>query len=233
MFTIPNLLTSCNLLFGCLALVSLNKSNIDWCIYFIILAGVADFLDGFVAKRMNQNTELGVQLDSLSDVVSFGLLPGMMAYAMMEQMQLPMPSLAFFGFLLTLMAAFRLARFNVNVKQGNHYFKGLPVPASGLFFAGMLSLFQREEIRSSWLFHPFIFLSLILAISILMVSNVKMIKYFFYKRWMKMNGFILVIEGVSMLSAIWIGAGALSVVVLLHILISILIPLKHFQINTT
>ncbi len=66
-----------------------------------------------------------------------------------------------------------------------------------------------------------------------MVSNVKMIKYFFYKRWMKMNGFILVIEGVGMLSAIWIGAGALSVVVLLHILISILIPLKHFQINTT
>jgi len=233
MFTIPNLLTSCNLFFGCLALVSLQDQKYDWCIYFIILAGIADFLDGFVAKRLNQNSDLGVQLDSLSDVISFGLLPGMMAFHMMQSMQWPMPSMAFFSFLLTMMAAFRLARFNVNVKQGLSYFTGLPVPACGLFFAGLLSLYHHERWHDSFLFHPFVFLSLILSFSILMVSKVKILKIYFFRGWLKANGFVLIIEALGILSCIWIGAGALSVVVFMHIVISFILPFKHFQITSS
>ncbi|MBK8954708.1 MAG: CDP-alcohol phosphatidyltransferase family protein [Saprospiraceae bacterium] len=229
MFSIPNLLTSCNLMFGCCALVSLQKGNFDWCIYFMVLAGLADFLDGFVAKRMKQSSELGVQLDSLSDVVSFGLVPGLIAFTILENSQQPLQWIPFFGFLLTLMAAFRLARFNVNVKQAQTFFTGLPVPASGLFFAGLLSLYQNTGINNSWLFQPFIFLSLIIAFSILMVSRLKILKIYAQRDWIKKHMLLLFAQAVCFLFIPWLGAGILSLIILVHIIFSLILPFRNLQ----
>lgn len=227
MFTIPNLLTSCNLLFGCCALISLNKGNYDWCIYFMVLAGLADFLDGFVAKRLKQSSELGVQLDSLSDVVSFGLVPGMIAFHILELSNPVMQWIPFFGFLLTLMAAFRLARFNVNVNQAHNYFTGLPVPSSGLFFAGLLSLYSQQAAFSEWLFQPFVFLSLIIVISILMVSRLKILKIQFQREWLQKNGVVLFAETFCLVFSYYLGAGVLSLIIIVHILFSVIQPFRN------
>lgn len=195
----------------------------------MVLAGLADFLDGFVAKRLKQSSELGVQLDSLSDVVSFGLVPGMIAFHILEKTNPVMQWIPFFGFLLTLMAAFRLARFNVNIKQGNSYFTGLPVPANGLFFAGLLALYQQTDSFFNWIFQPFVFLSLIIVFSILMVSRLKIIKIQFSREWLQKNGVLLLVEAACILFSIWLGAGVLSLIILVHILFSLFHPFRNFQ----
>jgi CDP-diacylglycerol--serine O-phosphatidyltransferase len=229
MFTIPNLFTSCNLLFGCCALVSLQKGNAEWCIYFLVLAAFADLLDGFVARKMNKNSALGVQLDSLSDVVSFGLVPGMIAFGILESAHPAMSWIPFFAFSLTIMAAFRLARFNVHAGESLPYFTGLPVPACGLFFAGMLGMQGKFPAAESVLFHPFFFLGCVLLMSVLMVSRLKIIKYHFRKSWMRQYGYIPLIGAGSLVFAPWIGAGALSLGVLLHVILSLLLPDHHFK----
>lgn len=222
MFTIPNVLTSSNLFFGCAALVSLSKAEPGYCILFMVLAGIADFLDGFIAKKLKQNSELGLQLDSLSDVVSFGVVPGMICFGILETSQSAPSWMAYAGFLLSLMAAFRLARFNVTSLSTSSFFTGLPVPANGLFFAGLLYASEIGMNGKTIAVEPWLLLSLITLFSWLMISSIKIIKYRFDPVWLKKYGFILFLELLSLLSFFWIGAAALSLAVLLHLVLSLI-----------
>ncbi|MED4205010.1 CDP-diacylglycerol--serine O-phosphatidyltransferase [Neobacillus mesonae] len=128
---VPNLFTLGNLLCGVLS-ITLNMSGfIELASIFIFLSAFFDFLDGRVARRLKVNSELGVQLDSLADIVSFGVAPALLFHSIAPTSILT--SLAFILF--PLMGALRLARFNVKPTIG--YFKGLPIPAAGLPLAGM------------------------------------------------------------------------------------------------
>lgn len=222
MFTIPNVLTSSNLFFGCAALVSLSKSEPGYCILFMVLAGIADFLDGFVAKKLKQNSDLGLQLDSLSDVVSFGVVPGMICFDILEKSPWTPAWMAYTGFLISLMAAFRLARFNIMSTGPTSFFIGLPVPANGLFFAGILYACEIGLNGKTIAIEPWLLLGLIALFSWLMISSIKIIKYRFDSTWLKKYGFILLLELLSLMSFIWIGAAALSLAVLLHLILSLI-----------
>lgn len=125
---IPNIVTLCNLLAGCLSIWSATQGNILWAGLFIFFGAVADFLDGMVARLLNVSSELGAQLDSLSDLVTFGVAPAFIAMHFIAD-----PQLQFVAFLLPLCAAIRLARFSLGGQSTS--FSGIPSPASGMFWA--------------------------------------------------------------------------------------------------
>ncbi|WP_423801009.1 CDP-diacylglycerol--serine O-phosphatidyltransferase [Neobacillus sp. SAB-20_R2A] len=128
---IPNLFTLGNLLCGVLS-ITLNMSGfIEVASIFIFFSAVLDLLDGRIARKLKVNSELGVELDSLADIVSFGVAPALLFHSIAAPSILT--SLAFILF--PMMGALRLARFSVKPTIG--YFKGLPIPAAGLPLAGM------------------------------------------------------------------------------------------------
>src|SRR5687767_5190606 len=158
---IPNLFTLLNLVFGCLALIFILQSGevrftvneedailsvpekIWWGSIFIGIAAVIDFLDGFIARLFNATSEMGKQLDSLADVVSFGVAPGIILYQLLrisfiqEEDGLDITMLALVPALIfPAAAAWRLARFNINDNNDGD-FKGVPSPAAGLFVASL------------------------------------------------------------------------------------------------
>ena len=135
---IPNTITMLNLVSGCIGISIALTGRLYEASYFIGIAALFDFLDGFTARLLNVRSEIGKQLDSLADVVSFGLLPGMIIFMMMMNSanlpdsgflnQNPLPFLAF---LIPVFSALRLAKFNLDTRQSNS-FLGLPTPATAI-----------------------------------------------------------------------------------------------------
>jgi CDP-diacylglycerol--serine O-phosphatidyltransferase len=154
---IPNTITSLNLVSGVAATIFAIDGHLVWAAIFICVAAVLDFMDGFAARLLKAYSEIGKELDSLADVVSFGVAPGAILFTLLE--------FALFGknqpiheigarwyewlilstsFLLPVFGAIRLARFNTNTANEN-FFRGLPIPANGLFWAAMGLMLQMPK----------------------------------------------------------------------------------------
>ena len=137
---IPNMLTSSNLVFGMCSIFSTMRGDFFWAALFILIALVADGLDGRAARFFSASSEIGKEMDSLCDLVSFGVAPGILAYVFC------MHDFSWFGVAVSvcfaLCGAWRLARFNVNVNIVHGYFMGLAIPAGGCFVATSTLLMQ-------------------------------------------------------------------------------------------
>ena len=132
---IPNLFTMLNLFCGCVALVFVANSQFDFAFYFVCLGIFFDFFDGFFARKFNVAGPLGVQLDSLADMVTSGVVPGYTMFILLSKTIFDGTSigfLAYLGFVITLGACFRLAKFNIDERQSDNFI-GLPTPANCLF----------------------------------------------------------------------------------------------------
>ena len=176
---IPNALTCGNLLSGCFSILFIASGMPIKAALMIIVAGLFDFLDGFAARLLKAHSPIGADLDSLSDVVSFGVAPGMiMCYMMNNALDLPritldgidlMPCLAF---LLPIFAAIRLARFNIDETQ-HVAFRGIPAPAMAIFVASLpLALGQAGHLTDGALGF-WACLGITLLLSFMMVSNMR------------------------------------------------------------
>ena len=139
---LANAITLGNLFSGCIGAVHLILGDYQTTAICIILSLVLDFFDGFVARALKANSNLGTQLDSLADMVSFGLIPGLAMFKMLEPfgnevlgMQLPF-AIKYFGFLITLFSCLRLAIFNLDEDQ-KYYFKGLNTPSNTILIFGI------------------------------------------------------------------------------------------------
>ncbi len=198
---IPNIFTLLNLFFGCLAIVATVQTGLTISadsnggnlviipekIYlasvFIAIAAVVDFFDGFVARLLNVPSELGKQLDSLADVVSFGVAPGMIIYQFLRLSFAQQPDgldVNIFwlmpAFLVPCAGAYRLARFNIDTEQ-SYGFKGVPIPAVGLLVAAFPLIFwysnqawTTDLLTNKWFWYTVIFM-----VSYLMVSKLPML----------------------------------------------------------
>lgn len=136
---IPNALTSINLLFGCLSiLATLVDNDLEKAAYFIGAAAILDFFDGFVARALKVGSELGKQLDSLADCVSFGVAPGFIFYHLTgtPTYASSVSFLLYIPFLIPIFSAIRLAKFNIDSRQTDSFI-GLPTPANSLFIAAI------------------------------------------------------------------------------------------------
>ncbi|MEZ4950312.1 MAG: CDP-diacylglycerol--serine O-phosphatidyltransferase [Saprospiraceae bacterium] len=179
MFTLPNLITLLNLLFGCLAAISIINESYHLAIIFSLAGGLADFLDGMVARLLNVQSNIGKELDSLADMVSFGFVPGIIFYKLIS-LNLPWPGLSVINwyavpaFLITMFSALRLAKFNLDNRQ-TESFIGMPTPAATVWALGWLWLLaEGKDDLYPWLFSPIILLISILFISYLLVSEIPM-----------------------------------------------------------
>lgn len=165
---IPNLFTSLNLFCGFLSVVQSSKGEFENAAWLIVAAAIFDALDGFMARLTKSSSELGVELDSLSDVVSFGLAPAFLLYSTY------LNTLNSLGILISALpvitGAFRLARFNVQlVGFDKKFFTGLPIPLCALTFVTFfLGFYENEKNLFEILIVP-----LVVILSFLMVSKVK------------------------------------------------------------
>jgi CDP-diacylglycerol--serine O-phosphatidyltransferase len=154
---IPNFITSLNLVSGSLAIIFAIDGHLVWAAIFICLAALFDFLDGFAARLLKAYSQIGKELDSLADIVSFGVAPAAILFTLLEFSLFgkndPIHEISgkwfewlilFSAFLLPVFGAIRLARFNTNTSDEN-FFRGLPIPANGLFWAAMGLMLQSPK----------------------------------------------------------------------------------------
>ncbi|MBP7331947.1 MAG: Phosphatidylcholine synthase [Firmicutes bacterium ADurb.Bin373] len=140
---LPNLCTYSNLLFGVLAIAAVFNHNFTLGAVFIILAAILDRFDGLLARHYNAASAFGRELDSLADLVSFGVAPSIMLYASMTE-KWSCAGLACFAFF-TLCGAYRLARYNISGSAG--YFQGLPITIGGAILAALVALFHNPAVN--------------------------------------------------------------------------------------
>lgn len=180
---IPNCVTLLNLLAGTMAIICTFRGTAPWWglegwqwgAIFIGIGAVADFFDGFFARLLKAYSELGKELDSLSDLVSFGVAPTMLVFNVMEAVGAE-PWLKWCALVVPLLAAMRLARFNIDVRQTS-YFIGMPVPANAIFWIGFCFLISEETTFLTW---PVVFLPVVLVEAWLMVSPFKLLSLKFH-----------------------------------------------------
>lgn len=219
--------------FGCIATLMLLQEHY-WSAFICILgAMIADFLDGFIARALHQESPLGVQLDSLADIVSFGLVPGLICYQLLMTHPAQNPwiqGFAWICFLLPIMAAFRLARFNIETQGTSSTFSGLPVPAMALFFCGLLTDFIVSSYWSNLFVQPWFIVAYILIFSWLMISRLPIIKFYISKPWIREH-IVLVICGLLCLgAAIFINPLFISFIIVIHIIYSLIYSSRQKKI---
>src|SRR5688572_12264958 len=138
LLNLPNILTLINLFSGCMAVVFLFNYQAEWVPYCVLISLIADFLDGFAARFTKNTTDIGKELDSLADVVSFGVVPGAIIFHLLfqkfETAEMPYSFLRIYlysspAFIITLFAALRLAKFNLDTRQSENFY-GLATPAA-------------------------------------------------------------------------------------------------------
>ena len=226
---IPNLITLGNLLCGVLACIFSYEETLHIAALFICLGIFLDFFDGMAARLLNVASSIGKELDSLADVVTSGVAPGMMLYVMLVQLS-DLPWLKYTALLIPLFAAYRLAKFNIDTRQ-SHSFLGLPVPANALIWVGIALYFSLPQFNESPHFgtnYP-VFAFFLVAVSIitdiLMVSEVPMfsLKFNFKDMSWKTNRpqytFLIVCAIIIAATRQWY---ALSLIIIWYIILSLI-----------
>lgn len=216
---IPNLLTAANLALGSAASVLFLEKHYPMALLCFLLALVMDTLDGLMARLLRAYSELGKQLDSLADLISFGLLPGLIWYTLLAQS--PWPDLRWLGFLYTVAAAFRLAKFNIDERQQDD-FLGLPTPSGAMFTVGYFYWVAMDFWGDSQILESVVPIILFLVIiSALMVTEIPMFSLK-VKHWTWKGNeikFIFALAAIPLL-IVW-KVAALPLLILIYILISL------------
>ncbi|GGC88139.1 phosphatidylserine synthase [Flavobacterium lutivivi] len=221
---IPNLFTMLNLFCGCVALVMVADLKFDLAFYFVCLGIFFDFFDGFFARKFNVAGPLGVQLDSLADMVTSGVVPGYVMYKLFsnpyvfgENSYLP-----FVGFVITLGACYRLANFNIDTRQSDSFI-GLPTPANTLLITSLplVADYFHTEIDlgfsyNRWFLIVITFLSAYVMNAEIPLFSLK-IKNFSFAKY-RLQIFFL---AVSVLMLIFLQIVAVPLIILFYVLLSV------------
>jgi len=246
---IPNLFTLLNLVFGCMAIVCIMQTGLEitsssagepivevpekmqWASLFLALAAIIDFCDGFMARLLKVPSEMGKQLDSLADVVSFGVAPGLIVYQFLRLCLAQEPdgldaSITWLlpAFLLPCAGAYRLARFNIDTQQ-TYGFKGVPIPAAGLLLASFPLIYWNTT--ESWvitvLLNKWFWYAVVLSVSYLMVSTLPMMALKFKNISVKKLVPFILIAVVAIVGAILFGWLAVPLSFIAYVVLSLLL----------
>lgn len=168
---IPNAVTCLNLFSGCLGIVFAFQGDIKWASYSILIAAIFDFLDGMLARLLKAYSDIGKDLDSLADMVSFGVLPSVIIYQMFPESSSKLLWLHFTAFLITIFSALRLAKFNNDTRQSENFI-GLPTPANAMLIASLPFIAEQGNFISPWLQNPLFLALFSLGMGLLLVSEI-------------------------------------------------------------
>ena len=219
LFTVPNILTLCNLACGTIAvLFAAEGRSLETCFWLLIASAAFDFMDGAAARLLGQYSEIGIQLDSLADVVSFGAAPSAIAVSMYMNAGSVYGAPDALGYAVIIIAAFsalRLARFNIDTSQHDE-FLGLPTPACALFFAGI----GYAAARTGILPQREILLAAALVMSLLLICPVRMFSLKFHNLGWRDNALRYCFLAASAVIIVIAGPAGVSAVIGLYIVIS-------------
>src|SRR5690554_815864 len=256
---IPNIITLLNLFSGTVAITHAFSANFEGVVIWVTIAAVFDFLDGMAARVLNAYSPLGRELDSLADVVSFGVAPASALFILMrdyflypgklEQINQFIP---YFAFIIPVFAAYRLAKFNIDERQTTS-FLGLPTPANGLFWISysyalynvstikylsksnstdqVNNMTQLSEVIPINGYITIITVAVIIIMSILMVSEIPMFSLKMKNKGIKGNRrqIILIILFITLISIF--GIAGISIGIVAYILISLFIPVNQQSVK--
>lgn len=214
---LPNFITILNLLTGSVGIILAMQGNLMFAASCIFIAAVFDFMDGFAARILKANSSIGKELDSLADVISFGLLPGIISYSLLSQNS-QSDILPWLGLIIPAFSALRLAKFNVDTRQSDQFI-GLPTPANAILFASFPMILATDN----WQFlgNPTVFAVIVVVFSLLLVAELPLMalkfKNFSWKE-NKLKYLFLLIALVLLFVLAWM---AIPLIILLYIFFSL------------
>jgi CDP-diacylglycerol--serine O-phosphatidyltransferase len=225
---IPNTITLLNLACGSVSVIMALSDQLILASWFIYLAAVLDFLDGFLARLLNARSHLGAQLDSLADVISFGLAPAVILFVLVSDVinyteQGGRALLPLLSLLIVVASAYRLARFNTEPAQQER-FSGLPTPAMGLFIASLPLAFQQYSENALFinnLGNPYILLLTGFVLSWLMVSRVPLMSMKMKNLTWRDNRYRYILAGISICMVSFFGFAGIPVSIAFYIILSL------------
>lgn len=220
---IPNALTCANLLSGCIGIVFAFKGELTITAYAVLISGIFDFFDGFSARLLNVKSEIGKELDSLADVVSFGFLPGVVMFQLLSQSNITSPYLPYTAFLITIFSALRLAKFNLDTRQTEDFI-GLNTPMNTLFIVS-LPFIQRDY--PALISSTFLLIGLTAVLSALLVSEIRIFSLKFGSKGWKENKIKYLFLVISALLLVFLQFVAVPFILVLYIGMSV----AHFRQN--
>lgn len=226
---IPNFVTSLNILCGVLSITAAIQNDLQLAAYFVIGGAFFDFIDGFVARLLKVSSAFGKQLDSLCDVVTFGVAPSIIIFTILQNnTDICCSYLPYIALMTPIFAALRLAKFNIDERQSDRFF-GLPVPANALFLISIPLLSDRlfDGMFFNFMHNTYSLIGIIIIGSFLMVSELPLFAMKF-KNWrFKDNIVRYVFIAVSLLLIILFQFNALPMIIVLYVLISIVYSLLN------
>ena len=226
---IPNTLTSCNLISGCIAIVFALSANYTMALTFIVVGAVFDFFDGMSARLLGVSSPIGKELDSLADVVTFGVAPSSMIYTLLLTLSKSgwNETLAFVPYVAFVMAAFsalRLAKFNLDERQTTSFI-GLPTPANALFWGALIV--GNENVFDENSYYIYLLIILVFVSSWLLVAEIPMFALKF-KHWGWRDNKVKYVFLISCLPILLIfGISGISVIIAWYICLSFLTTKKN------
>jgi len=230
---LPNLITLLNLACGTVAIVLSLEGHWQWAVYLVLAASVFDFLDGFAARTLKAYTVIGRQLDSLADMISFGVLPAVFIYILFKDLFLnqPVDSARFYYHLqwvvllsvvlVPVLSAIRLARFNTEKDQGE-FFYGLPTPAHTLFWTGIFWQIMDYGTLFGSPMNLFFMWTIMIIMAFYMILPVPMYSLKFRHFRLRGNLIRYILLLLALVILLITGLGGLSLVILVYILFSLL-----------
>ncbi len=229
LFNLANILTLINLFSGCMAVVFLFNYQIELVPYCVLVSLVADFLDGFAARLTKNPTDIGLQLDSLADVVSFGVVPGAIIFQLLfqkfESSDVVISTNRMYlysapAFILTLFSALRLAKFNVDERQSEGFI-GLATPAATLFVVGLLLMFLNNSFGlTQFIFTGKVLYGTVAVLSALMIAEIPMFGFKFKTYQWKENEVKYLFIILSMVLLTTLKFAAVPLIIILYVIIS-------------
>jgi CDP-diacylglycerol--serine O-phosphatidyltransferase len=227
---IPNILTLLNLLCGCIAIVFISKLRFDLAFYFVCLGIFFDFFDGFFARKFGVAGPLGVQLDSLADMVTSGVAPGYVMYQLLSfdgsfmqiTNDLSFFQVSFLGFIITLGACYRLANFNIDTRQSDSFI-GLPTPANALFIMSLPLVIEEchfltlsELLNIKWVLLAITLLSAYVMNAEIPLFSLKIKNFSFQKYKLQIGFLVLSIVMIATLQYL-----AIPLIIMTYVLLSV------------
>lgn len=217
---IPNTITCLNLLSGCIGILLVLKGDYTSAFFCVLASGIFDFFDGFVARLLHVKSLIGKELDSLADVISFGLQPAMLMYMMLKNVSTN-EYIPFIGFLIAIFSALRLAKFNIDERQTSDFI-GVNTPMNTFF---IFSLPFVAEIYPSVVYSPYTLIAITCVTSLLLVSELKLFSMKLSSLAWKDNKFKYIFLMVSVGLLILFKLIAIPIIFVLYIIFSFL----HFK----
>lgn len=222
---IPNTVTCCNLICGCIASVMAFQARYDMAIIFIIIGAVFDFFDGMLARLFKVSGPLGKELDSLADDITFGFAPSVIVFSLFKEVHYPefLQSIADFipytAFLISAFSALRLGKFNIDPRQSTSFI-GMPTPANALFWGSLVV--GGHDFLVSESFNALYLLALVILMSYLLIAEIPMFSLKFKNLTWKDNKVIYIFLLVCIPLLIIFRISGFAAIILWYILLSLI-----------